>query len=67
MASINRQQVQARISGIYDTAHGAQGTSRGIKDFVKQLARSVDLHRDSMGDGRDFMRDWSKVSRGEGL
>lgn len=54
MTSINKQRVRQRISTIYDLAHGAQGTSKSVSEYVKSLQKSVDIHRETMGSVEDF-------------
>lgn len=58
MDSINRQLVHQRISLVYDSATGAQATSKGIKDYVKALRQSVGLKNESAGNASDFVRDF---------
>jgi hypothetical protein len=57
MDSINRQVIVQRIGGVYDTAIGAQGTSKGLKSYVKDLRKAVGLKDEAAGSSKDFLRD----------
>lgn len=54
MDSINKHRIRQRISNIYDLAHGAQAEGKSIKEYTKELAKSVDIHKEAMGSASDF-------------
>lgn len=60
MDAINRMIVHQRISRVFDTVVGAQGTPKIIKDYVKDLRKAVGLKDESVGDANDFLRDFGK-------
>jgi hypothetical protein len=61
MTSINEQRVRQRVSAIYDMAHGGQGTEKSIREYVKALMKSVDIHREAMGSAEDFLKDIGSI------
>lgn len=61
MRSINKHRVRQRISNIWDTTYGAQAQGKDIKKYTKELAKQVDIHREGMGDSKDFARDFGSI------
>lgn len=61
MDSINRNRVRQRISRVYDTAVGAQSTSKGMQEYTKALAKTVDVHHEGAGTAADFNKDVGSI------
>lgn len=57
MESIVQARLRQRISAVYDTAHGAQGTSKAVNDYVRALEKAGKI-TDRMGSQEDFLRDF---------
>ena len=58
MMSINRQTVHEKVSRTCDMAAGSNSTSKGLKDYIKDLLKSVGLKSSGDGTARDFLRDF---------
>lgn len=61
MDSINRHRVRQRVSRVFDTAMGAQATSKAMKEYTKTLEKSVDVHRESMRSAADFNKEIGSI------
>ncbi len=61
MTSINRQRMRQRISNVYDLAHGAQGEVKSIEEYVKNLRKAVDIHKEAMGSASDFNKEIGSI------
>ena len=57
MHSINTYWIQQRIAHVYDTAHGAQATSKGIKEYVGKLEKAAGIKRAGGRSADEFLRD----------
>lgn len=60
MDSISRQMTQEKISRTYDTAAGSQATSKGLKEYVRDLRKGAGLKDHTAGTAQDFLRDFGK-------
>lgn len=58
MESIIKARLRQRISRVYDTAHGAQGTAKTVNEYVRELEKAGKI-TDRMGTADDFLRDFS--------
>jgi len=61
MESVNQHRVRQRVSAIYDMAHGAQAEGKAIKEYVKGLMKSVDIHQEAMGSAADFNKEIGSI------
>lgn len=60
MDSINKHRVSQRVSFVYDVAHGAQASSKDIKNYVKELRKAVGIENQAAGNAAAFLRDFGK-------
>lgn len=61
MSSINRYTVERRIASVYDTMAGAQCTQKGVKKYVKELGKSVEIEGTNVGTEDDFLREIGSI------
>lgn len=57
MASINQHRVRRRVASVYDTAHGAQSTAKGIQEYARKMEKAVGIGKERVGNANDFLRD----------
>lgn len=57
MESIIQARLRQRISGVYDTAHGAQGTAKAVGEYTRSLEKAGKIN-DRAGTASDFLRDF---------
>lgn len=56
--SVNRREAERRSAYVVDTAVGAQGDSRGLKQHLAALRKSVGLPDPGEKNAADFLRDF---------
>lgn len=57
MRSVIKQRIRQRVAGVYDLAHGAQGTVKVVNEYVRQLEKAGNV-KDRVGDQSDFLKDF---------
>jgi len=57
MHTINKHRIRQRIAHVYDVAHGAQSTAKGIKEYVGNLEKAGGLRKEGAGNAAEFLRE----------